>query len=369
MKIEDIQIKHIFTSNYKKSIEIEMKTRKGNVRSSVPVIGNGIYKNRQLSPDDAIKKFLDIKRHFLNNDFSDMQEVDTFIKSIDKSTDFREIGGNLAFGISSAFVKALAKYRDMKVYEYISSGKQNFPSPLAIITNRQKSQTDFQEYMLYPVQQKSFEDSIRKLLSIYESSNEKFQKEKNLTMSKIFRTLSDFTTSQSLQIGFTVRATDLWNTRRYTYSTGENLTPQEQILFMQDVISNYPIGYIEDPFHEEDFVLHSTLTHRLPTRIVAGNNLYSNNKERIKNGFELKATSGIVLTPSEMGTITDFLNIVKEAKKNKMSVTVASPENDTNDFLPCHLAVGTGCQNIKIDLGQNQSGRINELFAIEKKLS
>ena len=366
MRLEDISIREILTSNSEKCIEVTIRTKKGSVKSSVPTGKNGIYKNRQITSGEAIKKFLDIKRHFLNNTFEDIQEVDQFLRSIDISPDFREIGGNLAFAISSSFLKSFAQWNDMEIYEYLSKNKYYFPTPIVVMTNREKSQTDFREYLLYPVKQKSFADSINKLLSIYKDVNTNFQKEKNLTMSKILKTLSSTTTSHALQIGLNMNATELWNTRRYTYSTSENLTPQEQILFVQDMAINYPIGYIEDPFHEEDIVLHSTLTHRLPTRIVAGNNLYSNNIERIMNGLELKATSGIVLTPSEMGTVSNFINTVGQAKKRKVSVIIGTPENDTDDMLVCHLALGTGCENMKFDLSKDQSGRINEMIRIEE---
>jgi len=368
MRIEDVAIREILTANSQKTIEIEVKTKKGANRSSVPVHRNGIYKLRYLTNEEAIKKFLEIKRHFVNNTFDDINDVDSFLKKIDISADFREIGGNLAYAISSAMLKALAQWNGLEVYEYLTERKPELPVPLGIMTDKQKSQTDFQEYLLYPERQKFFTPGIMKLSTVFNEINSVFGKDRNLTMSKILKTLSKFTTQHALEIGINFGATNTWNGRRYTYSTNENLTTQEQLLFVQDIAQNYPVGYLEDPFHEEDFVLFATLTHRLPTRTVAGNELYSNNRERIKTGTELKSTSGIVLRPSEMGTVTDFIATVKEAKKNKMVTVIDMMREDTDDLLMCHLAAGTGVEHVKTELIGHSVAKINELVRIEGKI-
>ncbi len=361
-----MEIREILAANSQKTIQMQVRTKKGVVNSSVPVRKNGIYRIHHLSNGDTAKKFLDVKRHFLNNTFDDIEEVDSFLRSIDISPDFREIGGNLAFTLSSALLKSFSQFHGLEVYEYLTKGKPDVPSPIGIIADKQ-IQTDFNEYMLYPVQKASFSDGIQKILSAYNDFVATFQREKNPTINKIFKMLSQSTTKHALQIGVNLGATKLWNTRRYVYGTGENLTPQEQILFIQDLAQNYPVGYFEDPFHEEDFVLHATLTHRLPTRTVAGNELYSNNPERIRTGVELKATNGVVLTPSEMGTVSDLIKTVKELRRRRMSVIVGMPDNETDDLVACQLAVGLGCEYMKLGLSNHHINKINELMRIEEK--
>ncbi|MBI2005230.1 MAG: hypothetical protein HYS80_00510, partial [Candidatus Aenigmarchaeota archaeon] len=361
MRIEDITFREVLTPKLQRTIEIEIKTRKGIAHSPIPVNKNGIYRIYSLPVEDAIKKFLEIKRHFINQTFDDVHEIDTFLHTIDISVDFREIGGNLAFAISSAFLKAYVKWEGVKVYEYLSKSKAELPVPLCIMADKEKTKTDFKEFLLYPVQQRIFSKSIVKLVGAYNALKLHFGQD-SLTYDKILKTLSGITTKNSLQIGVNLGATDIWNDRKYAYNTGENLNSQEQLILIQDIAKNYPVGYVEDPFHEDDFVMSATLTHRLPTRLVVGNELYSNNFGRFKRGIELKATSGMTITPTQLGTISDVINLVKEAKRHKIA-TIISDKID--DSLISNLAAGLKFDYIKLGMGSLSANRINELIRIE----
>lgn len=356
MRIENITIREVLSSDFQKTVEIEIRTKKGASYSVVPINKNGIYRICSLPVEELERKFLEIKRHFINQTFDDIHEIDKFLHTIDISIDFREIGGNLAFAISSAFLKAFAKWEDVKIYEYLLKKKPELPVPICVITNKEETQTDFKEYLLYPVQQKIFSKSIMKIAGLWNEL--KF--DTSITNEKVLKTLAAVTTKNSLQIGINFGASDIWNDRRYAYSTGENLTSQEQLLLVQDISKNYPVGYVEDPFHENEFVLSATLTHRMPTRLVVGSELYSNNSERFKRGIELKSTSAISIIPTQMGTITDVINMVKEAKKHKIATIVSS---EIDDSLISELAVGF--DYIKLGMDSVSVNRTNELIRIE----
>lgn len=362
MRIEDITFREVLTARLQRTIEIEIKTRKGTAHSSIPINKNGIYRIYSLPVEDAIKKFLEIKRHFINQTFDDVHEIDNFLHTIDISVDFREIGGNMAFAISSAFLKAYAKWEGIKVYECFMKSKPELPVPLYIATDKEKTEVDFKEFILYPVQQRIFSKSIMKLTDV---CNELRFEATVITNEKLIQTLSNATTKNSLMIGIDFGASSILNDGKYVYNTGERLTSQEQLMMVQDIAKNYPVGYIEDPFYEDEFVLSATLTHRLPTRLVVGNELYSNNLERLKRGIKLKATSGINITPTQIGTISDVINLVKEAKRHKIA-TIISDKID--DSLISNLAVGLRFDYIKLGMGSLSANRINELIRIENKI-
>ncbi len=360
MRVEDINIREALTINLQKTVEVEIKTKKGIVHSIAPVNKNGIYRIRSLSAEEIVKKFLEIKRHFVNQAFDDIQEVDRFLHTIDISVDFREIGGNLAFAISSAFLKAFAKWEGIKIHEYLLKENPEVPVPLCVITDKIKTQTDFKEYLLYPVQQKVFSKSIMRLVDVWKE----FEFNTGMTNEKVLKTLASVTSKNALQIGINFGGPDIWNSRRYTYSTGENLMSQEQLLLIQDIITNNPIGYIENPFHEDEFVLSATLTHRIPTRLVVGNELYSNNFERFRRGLELKATNSVNISPTQMGTITDVMKMAGEAEKNKIATIITG---EIDDSLISNLSVGLEFDYIKLGMDSVSVNRMNELIRIENK--
>ncbi|MBI1978859.1 MAG: hypothetical protein HYS62_02220 [Candidatus Aenigmarchaeota archaeon] len=352
MRIENISIRKALTMGFQETTEVEIETKKGIVHSLAPINKNGIYKIKSHSPEEMETEFLEIKRHFVNQTFDNIEEVDRFLHTLDISVDFREIGGNLAFAISSAFVKSFAQWEGIKVFEYLTK-KPQLPMPLLVVSDKRKTETDFKELMLYPVQKKLFSKSVMQLVDV--RSN--LELNKSMTNEKVLKALASVTTKNSLHLGINFGAGDLWNTRRYTYSTGENLIPQEQLLLVQDIVKNYPVGYIEDPFHEDDFVSFATLTHRLPTRLVVGNELYSNNSERFERGVELKSTSGINISPARMGTITDMTRLIEKAKKHKIATII---QDEINDKLISDLAAGLGADYMKLGMDNVSINRINE---------
>jgi hypothetical protein len=68
---------------------------------------------------EALSKFSIISRTFRTDHFYSMVDVDDTLRKLDHTPKFREIGGNLAIGISSAFLKAFALEADMDTFEYV----------------------------------------------------------------------------------------------------------------------------------------------------------------------------------------------------------------------------------------------------------
>jgi enolase len=109
MKVKRLEIRRIFSTKCKETLEVELETSGAKVRASVPMgTSRGKHEVVYLPVDEAIRKFYIIRRHFTSEDFSEQKDVDDTLHIIDKSKDFHEIGGNLALAISSAFLKAFA---------------------------------------------------------------------------------------------------------------------------------------------------------------------------------------------------------------------------------------------------------------------
>ena len=190
-----------------------------------------------------------------------------------------------------------------------------------------------------------------------------------LNIENVLRILNKVASENLLKIGLDIAASQLWDGKEYVYSnSGLKFSRTEQINFVEDLTKRYPIIYVEDPFHEDDFVAFSTLTHRIEPRIVCGDDLFATNLQRLKLGIISKAANGIIIKPSQVGTITDTIKVVEEAKKNKMITILSHRSGETEDTLMCHLAVGLGCEYIKLGISGERTVKINEMIRIEEKL-
>jgi len=385
MRVKDLRIREILATNAEKTIEVELETQKGVVRSSVPMgTSKGSYEAVSLPSEEVINKFFIIKRYFTSQEFYSLDEVDNALKEIDKTENFRYIGANLALAISSSFLKAFALDEGKEVFEYLLRGKPNMPKPVCNVVGGWKGQCDIQEFLLLPIHQTSFKNSIEKISYCYKEiakllieKDPKFNFSRNLesawvtslSIEKILSLLKKVAEENLLKIGLDVAATQIWDGNFYFYkNSGLKLNKIEQLSFIEDLARRYPIYYVEDPFHEDDFVSFSVLLHRLSEKLIVGDDLIVTNIKRFKKALEQKSVNAIIVKPNQVGTISDVIKIVDEAKKNKIFCVFSHRSGETEDTLISHLAVGLGCEYVKFGIGGERTVKINELIRIEEKI-
>jgi len=83
MKVRNLKIRKIIATNVQKTIELELETSKGIVRSSVPIgTSRSKYEVVFLDVEDVIRKFSLIKKHFLTREFKSQKDVDSFLRFV-----------------------------------------------------------------------------------------------------------------------------------------------------------------------------------------------------------------------------------------------------------------------------------------------
>lgn len=386
-----MRIREILATDSHKTIEIEIDTSKGTVRSSVPIgTSKGKHEVKYLPTQDAIFKFNQLKRHFTNDDFTDQEDVDNLIRIIDKSEDLHEIGGNLAIGISSAFLKAFAQEAGMEVYEYLLAKqkiKPVIPRPICNIIGGGKhaGRIDIQEFHFIPVHQRTFAESVMKIANAYRTEGKKLKKDdptftftknveaawtSNLTFEEILNLMAKVANENLLKMGLDFAASSLWDGNRYYVYRYANdmLNTHDQLDMIKELMRNYPVIYVEDPFHEDDFESFSVLSHEVTGRLICGDDLYTTNIRRLDVGKSYASTNAAIVKPNQVGTITDTIKFVEAAKHSKMITVMSHRSSDTEDTLISHLAVGLGCDYIKLGISGDRTAKINEIIRIEEKI-
>jgi enolase len=383
MHVKNLKIRQIFTTTSKETVEAELETEKGVVRASVPA-GTSVGKHEAvyLPIEKVMKNFSLIKREFLGKDFSNQEEVDSLLHDLDGTKNFSKLGGNLALAISSAFLKGFALNEGKEVFEFLTE-KPKIPKPVCNVVGGWKGQSDIQEYLLLPTTQKSFFDSIERISLAYHEigkylkdfdKNFNFGKNiesawvTNLNCEKILEIVAQIATQKLLKIGLDVAASQLFDGKNYVYLDGRKLSAQEQLDFIKKLVENYPIEYVEDPFEEDDFASFSKLRAKLGEKLVVGDDLLVTNLNRLKIGIVQKAINAAIVKPSQVGTISDVIEFVKEAKRNDIATIMSHRSGETEDTLICHLAVGLGCDFIKLGISGERTVKINEMIRIEEKL-
>jgi enolase len=127
---------------------------------------------------------------------------------------------------------------------------------------------------------------------------------------------------------------------------------------------------IVDPFPCEDWATWHHFQSRHPTVHVLGGELYVTHPKRILFGIEKHASTGVIIKPNQVGTLTETLQTIRIAQRNSMEVAISHCVGETNDTFIADLCVATNTKLI-IAGGLARGERIakyNQLIRIEEAL-
>lgn len=166
---------------------------------------------------------------------------------------------------------------------------------------------------------------------------------------------------------------ELYSGGRYLFrkSGGSERSSAEMIDLWQDWASRYPIVSIEDGLAEDDWPGWQTLTAKLGDRVqLVGDDLFATNRERLKQGIEMKAGNSILVKLNQIGTLSETLEVVETARQAGYTSVISHRSGETEDTTIADVAVATGAGQIKTGSG-SRSDRIakyNQLLRIEESL-
>ncbi len=114
-------------------------------------------------------------------------------------------------------------------------------------------------------------------------------------------------------------AGDMWTGRGYRFSlTDRSLrTKSDMHDYWTDLIEAYSIRFLEDPFQEEDFESWMKLSRTQRKCNIIGNNLYSSDPIRIREGASKRYTHGVIIMPNQTGTVTATIEAIETARASK----------------------------------------------------
>ncbi len=145
----------------------------------------------------------------------------------------------------------------------------------------------------------------------------------------------------------------------------------ELISLYEDWLKRYPFLSIEDGLDENDWEGWSEMTKRLGERVqLVGDDLFTTNKKRLQQGIAAKAANSILIKPNQIGTLTETLETVVEARKAGYRVVVSHRSGETCDTFIADLAVAVQADFIKTGAPSRgeRVAKYNRLMAIEEEL-
>ena len=400
--IEDVIARKIFNSRGEETIEVDIITAGGFGRASAP---SGASRGKaEAAPypkggvEEAIRKIEQvIAPEIIGLNADNQEEIDSLLHSLDGTKNFANIGGNTAFAVSLAVADAAANTYGLPLFQYLGGYyAKELPYPLGNVLSGGKHTAgkgpEIQEFLSLPVGASSFLEAQKanaivhgKVRQLLEKRDKTFTGGKSdegawtcaLSNEEALEIVHEACKETSNELGFECRvgldvaASTFWNARKKRYIYRDKaLDPDEQLEYILELIKNYKLAYVEDPFHEEDFKNFAELARKAKNCLICGDDLFVTNLKRLQKGIKLGAANAIIIKVNQIGTLTDAWETVRAAKAAGYTPVVSHRSGDTIDSHIAHLAVGLGCPIIKTGVVEGaRIAKLNELIRIEEMLA
>jgi enolase len=330
--------------------------------------------------------------------------LDKKMLALDGTPNKGKLGANAILGVSMAAAHAAANALGQPLYRYVGGTSACvLPVPLMNVLNGGKhadSTVDFQEFMLVPVGAPSFREGLRMGAEVFHSLK-KVLHDKGLNtavgdeggFAPNIPSADDALATLCLavekagykvgeQVGFALdpACTELYDEAKKLGKEGycffksdpkKVISSDEMIDLWAGLCAKYPIVSLEDGLSEDDWTGWKKLTQKLGSKVqLVGDDLFVTNTERLKRGIKEGCGNSILVKVNQIGTLTETLDAVETAKRNKFTAIMSHRSGETEDVTIADLAVATNCGQIKTGSASrtDRIAKYNQLLRIEEQL-
>ena len=403
--IQSVKARQVFSDRGHPGVETTVTTENGAVGKAVATAGVSIgvhevqfvYDGGEKWSGRGVMKAVNtiaetITPAIIGKDASRQWEIDEILIDLDGTPNKANLGGNTTASVSAAVLKAGASSLGIPLYQHIGGTNACIlptPGNLAFLGSRRygggergggKPSYEFTAYGF-----DSFAEASHALYQLTKTFRGILVEKYGLTTigtdrcvipPGIFKHDSEIwdlmlqtveKTRNEGKIGFQVdvAAATYYNQGKKMFEglfSAEDKTREDLMDLYHTMVKNYPFVVIEDPLDEIDYEGHAILTKELGIQVV-GDDLFTTNVERLKEGLEIGACNTVLLKVNQIGTISEAFNTVNLAHSKGYGVMPCSSRGEGADI--ADYAVGLGTGSIR---GSGLNPTSNRFLEIEEEL-
>jgi enolase len=401
--IESARARKVLDSRGRLTIEVEVETALGGIgRFSAPSGASVGAHEAAAFPRGGVEEALKLFREevapkLIGMDSSDQRGVDEALRELDGTPNFERLGGSMAIACSIAVAKAASHSFGLPLYRWLGGAMANrIPAPLGNVLGGGKHAAvrtlDIQEVLVFPLDASSALEAVmanaevhRRLPSRIAKVDPSFAggrtdegawtarlsgRQALALVKEVCEEVSDELGCR-MGLGIDLAASSLWDDKAKVYryeGEGAVRSMEEQLSFVESLLEEFNLLYVEDPFHEEDFESFAQLTRRVAPRMVCGDDLFTTNVERLRRGVESGAANAVIIKPNQVGTLTDTFEAAALARSKGYTLVASHRSGETEDEALPHIAIALSAQLIKTGVvGGERTAKLNELVRIEEE--
>ena len=341
---------------------------------------------------------------------TDQRAIDKTMIDLDGTPTKSKLGANAILGVSLAVAKAAALELGLPLYRYIGgTNAYVLPVPMMNIINggaHSDAPIAFQEFMIRPVGAPNEAEAVRMGAEVFHAL-QKVLKARGLStavgdeggFAPKLKGIDDaldciieaikkagFEPGKDVKIAMDCAASEFCFKGEdgkfyYDYKQlkdgkkkdprGRKLTTDQQINYLKQLITKYPIDSIEDGLSEEDWEGWVKLTKAIGDRCqLVGDDLFVTNVKYLQKGIEMGAGNSILIKVNQIGSLTETLDAIEMAHRHGYTTVTSHRSGETEDTTIADIAVATNSGQIKTG-SLSRTDRIakyNRLMRIEIEL-
>lgn len=423
MKIEKIHAREILDSRGNPTVEVEVTLENGVMgRASVPS-GASTGENEALELRDgdkgrfggkgvlkAVDNVNNVIAPALKGDcVLNQRAIDYKMLALDGTPTKSKLGANAILGVSLAVAQTAAKALNLPLYRYIGgTNTYILPVPMMNIINggaHSSAPIAFQEFMIRPVGAPNEKEAIRMGAEVFHALA-KILKKRGLStavgdeggyapelngiddaLDSIVQAIKDagYEPGKDVKIAMDCAASEFATVENgqyyYNYKelkngmpkdpNGKKFSADEQIDYLEQLITKYPIDSIEDGLDENDWESWVKLTKKIGDRCqLVGDDLFVTNTKFLQKGIQMGAANSILIKVNQIGSLTETLEAIEMAHRHGYTTVTSHRSGETEDTTISDIAVATNSGQIKTGSMSrtDRMAKYNQLIRIEEEL-
>ena len=407
--IKKVKARQVFDSRGFPTVEAEVILADGSIGQSIVPSGasTGSYEAHELrdKSNEYLNKGVLSAVENINSEINntvnglstfEQKKIDNLLIKLDGTDNKKRLGANAILAVSIANAKAAANSDKISLYKYLGGNNKNkLPFPMLNIINggaHANNSLQIQEFMIRPDGGKSFYDCLRMSFLVIQNLKDELKLKKfntnlgdeggfapsfksdEIAIEYIIKAIkkAGLKIGRDINICLDVAANELYVSGKYKIKENNiPVTADELINYYKGLCNKYPIVSIEDPVFEDDWNVWKKLTKELGKKVqIVGDDLFVTNLVRLKKGVKELAANAILIKPNQIGTVTETLEVINFAKKNKFNTIISHRSGDSEDTFIADLAVATESSQIKTgSLARSERvSKYNRLLRIEEEI-
>ena len=339
---------------------------------------------------------VEIAEALVGLDVTEQMTIDEIMVELDGTANKSRLGANAILGVSLAAAKAAARFTRQPLFRYVGGAAAHvLPVPMMNIINggeHADNPIDIQEFMIMPVSAPSMHDAVRMGSEIFHTLKGQLQSAGLSTgigdeggfapdissardaLDFIMKSVekAGYKPGDDIMLALDCASTEYFRDGAYVMEgEGKSMSPDENVAYLNALVSDYPVFSIEDGCSEDDWEGWKALTAELGDDVqLVGDDLFVTNPDRLARGIEERAGNSLLVKVNQIGTLSQALGAVDMAHRAGFTTVMSHRSGETEDATIADLAVAMNCGQIKTG-SLSRSDRLakyNQLIRIEEVL-